>query len=191
MAADLRELMGRYCDGDEAAFRGLYTELAPRLYHYAVSIVGDRASADDILQRTFLKLHLARASYVRGADPVPWLFTIVRRLCLDEHRDRLRARSAVERTRGAVEHADVTGLSEGTGEALHATEALEAATLAALETLSPSQREALVLTKLHGHSTARAAHIAGTTPGAIKVRAHRAYSALRRMFARDNDAEEA
>lgn len=182
--------MARYCDGDEAAFRTLYAELSPRLYHYALSIVGDRASADDVLQRTFLKLHVARRSYVRGADPVPWLFTIVRRLCLDEHRDRVRARNAAERARGAGEHADVSGFVDGTGEILRANEELELATLAALDTLAAPQREAIVLTKLHGHSTAHAARIAGTTPGAIKVRAHRAYLALRRMFAGDDGDDE-
>jgi RNA polymerase sigma-70 factor (ECF subfamily) len=181
---DLAELMGLYCDGDEAAFRALHAALAPRLYHYALSIVGDRASADDVLQRTFLKLHLARNTYVRGADPVPWLFTIVRRLCLDEHRDRARSRAAAERARPSEEHAGMSGSIEGVAEALAMDEALESSTLAALETLPPQQREAVVLTKLRGLSTARAAAVAGTTPGAMKVRAHRAYGMLRRLLAR-------
>jgi RNA polymerase sigma-70 factor (ECF subfamily) len=181
---DLAELMARYCDGDEAAFRALHAALAPRLYFYALSIVGDRASADDVLQRTFLKLHLARNTYVRGADPMPWLFTIVRRLCLDEHRDRARSRVAVERLRDVDVHAGVSGSVEGASEILLAAEELETWTLAALEALPPQQREAVVLTKLDGMSAARAAAVAGTTPGAMKVRAHRAYSMLRRLFAR-------
>jgi RNA polymerase sigma-70 factor (ECF subfamily) len=179
--------MGRYCDGDEAAFRALHAALAPRLYHYALSIVGDRTSADDILQRTFLKLHLARHAYVRGADPVPWLFTIVRRLCLDEYRDRTRGRLAAERLREVDVHAGMSGSVEGITETLLAAEQLETSTLAALESLPPQQRQAVVLTKLQGMSTARAAAVAGTTPGAMKVRAHRAYAMLRRLFGSEKD----
>ena len=33
MAVDLRDLMRRYCDGDEAAFAELHAVMAPRLYH--------------------------------------------------------------------------------------------------------------------------------------------------------------
>jgi DNA-directed RNA polymerase specialized sigma24 family protein len=41
----------------------------------------------------------------------------------------------------------------------------------------------VLLTKIQGHSTAQAASILGTTVGAIKVRAHRGYVALRRKLA--------
>src|SRR6185369_15253694 len=40
-----------------------------------------------------------------------------------------------------------------------------AAALAALERLPENQRQALILTKVHGRSHAEAAQIAGTTPG--------------------------
>ncbi|HTJ47353.1 MAG TPA: sigma factor-like helix-turn-helix DNA-binding protein, partial [Kofleriaceae bacterium] len=59
---------------------------------------------------------------------------------------------------------------------------LTKAALAALEALPPQQREAVVLTKLDGKSIAEAAAIAGTTPGAMKVRAHRGYVALRKAL---------
>ena len=43
------------------------------------------------------------------------------------------------------------------------------------------------MTKVHGHSLAEAAMITGTTPGAIKLRAHRAYVTLRARLG-DNEA---
>ena len=43
-------------------------------------------------------------------------------------------------------------------------------------------REAIELVKLQGLSTEAAAARVGTTPGALRVRAHRAYSALRRLL---------
>ena len=60
--------------------------------------------------------------------------------------------------------------------------AVAAGALAALELLPENQRLALLLTKVHGRSTAEAAMIAGTTPGAIKQRAHRAYVTLRGLL---------
>ncbi|MCU1276778.1 MAG: polymerase, sigma-24 subunit, subfamily, partial [bacterium] len=56
--------------------------------------------------------------------------------------------------------------------------------LAALEQLPAAQRQALLLTKVEGLSQAEAAARAGTTPGAIKLRAHRAYVALRKLVRR-------
>jgi DNA-directed RNA polymerase specialized sigma24 family protein len=43
-----------------------------------------------------------------------------------------------------------------------------------------------VLTKLGGKSVAEAAAIAGTTPGALKLRAHRAYGKLRVLLASED-----
>ena len=54
--------------------------------------------------------------------------------------------------------------------------------LAALASLPDPLRQAVVLIKIHGHSTAEAASIVGTTVGAIKGRAHRGYVALRRKL---------
>ncbi|TMB56972.1 MAG: hypothetical protein E6J60_05265 [Deltaproteobacteria bacterium] len=51
----------------------------------------------------------------------------------------------------------------------------------ALDRLPPTHREAIELVKLQGLSTEAAAARVGTTPGALRVRAHRAYSALRRL----------
>jgi len=66
--------------------------VAPRLFGFVKQLVGDRALAEDILQETLLKLHEARGFYVRGADPVPWMFTIARHTAFDELRKKKRAR---------------------------------------------------------------------------------------------------
>ena len=49
----------------------------------------------------------------------------------------------------------------------------------ALRSLPRTQREAFSMLKLEGLSVGAAATRAGVTPGALKVRAHRAYKALR------------
>lgn len=83
--------MQRYVDGDALAFRKLYTLVAPQLFAYVRVFVRDRALGEEILQQTFLKLHKSRTSYVSGADPLPWLYAIAHRTCLDELRRAPRA----------------------------------------------------------------------------------------------------
>ncbi len=184
MSRDEAELMARYCDGDRAAFDALYAAVAPRLYGFVLGLVGDRALADDVIQETLLKLHEARGIYVRGADPVPWILTIARHAAFDELRRRRRARVRLvdDDARPPPEpRAELSGapeLSRGSDDPAGAE------ALAALDRLPAAQRQALLLTKVEGLSQAEAAARAGTTPGAIKLRAHRAYVALRKLVRR-------
>ena len=62
-------------------------DLIPRLRRYARALVGDRATADDLVQdtleRAWAKLHL----YRRGTDLRAWLFTVMHNV----HVNRVRA----------------------------------------------------------------------------------------------------
>jgi RNA polymerase sigma-70 factor (ECF subfamily) len=183
--ADAKDLMQRYCDGDAGAFRELYALVAPRLLGYLLKMARERALADDLLQQTFLKVHRARAAYVRGADPLPWIYAIAHRTFIDETRKHKRA---VVRVGDADELPEVaaglTGESDAQRDEVRGDPALLGAALDALAELPAQQREAVVLTKLDGKSVAEAAEIAGTTTGAMKVRAHRGYEALRKLLGR-------
>jgi RNA polymerase sigma-70 factor (ECF subfamily) len=183
MPADLGQLMAQYCDGDAAAFRELYAMVAPRLFGYLLRMARDRALADDLVQLTFLKVHRSRGAYIRGADPLPWLYAIAHRTFLDEVRRKKRAVVAVATEDHLPEvPAGITGETDGQRDEPRGDPELAKAALAALAALPPQQREAVVLTKLDGKSVAEAAEIAGTTPGAMKVRAHRGYVALRKLL---------
>jgi RNA polymerase sigma-70 factor (ECF subfamily) len=187
--AAVAALMGRYCDGEQAAFHALYAKVAPRLLGYLRGLVRDRATAEDLLQLTFLKAHEARAAYVRGADPLPWLYTIAHRTALDELRRQGRARARFVDEPGPADEPRAT--IDGAAEAAPVVEErLSEETAAALARLPESQREALLLTHVHGRSHAEAAEIAGTTPGAIKLRAHRAYVTLRKLLGGTRRAHE-
>jgi len=177
------QLMGRYCDGDAQAFHELYRALAPRLLGYLTGLCGDPATGEDLLQLTFLKLHTTRSAYVRGANPLPWLYTIARTVCLDELRKRRRARVrlAVEGEALPELAAHLTGLPEAQAPDEGVAAAADAA-MRALVKLPDSQRDALLLTKVHGRSLAEAAAITGSTVGAVKLRIHRGYVTLRKVL---------
>lgn len=177
--------MGRYVDGDAGAFRELYALLAPRLLGYLLKMARQRALAEDLLQQTFLKVHRARGAYVKGADPVPWIYAIAHRTFLDEVRKKKRA--IVDVGAGDVLPeipADLAGTTADQRDDGRADPEDVEQALAALGQLPAAQREAVVLTKLDGKSVAEAAEIAGTTVGAMKVRAHRGYEALRALLGR-------
>jgi len=176
--------MARYCDGDAEAFRALYAEVAPRLLGYLIGMARSRPLAEDLVQQTFLKVHRARAAYIRGADPVPWIYAIAHRTFLDELR---RGKRAAATPTDDGELPEQTAVLSGESAVVDAERPVvdrerTRAALDALATLPTSQREAVVLTKLDGKSIIEAAEIAGTTPGAMKVRAHRGYLALRKLL---------
>jgi RNA polymerase sigma-70 factor (ECF subfamily) len=188
-AQEACDIMARYCQGEQAAFHLLYARLAPKIMAYLWGMIGDRAAAQDLVQQTFLKVHEARSAYVRGANPIPWIYTIAHRTCLDEMRKRKRSR--VRLTRDGELGVVATGLAADLGGAAQGsrpeTGEAAAAALAALDRLPENQRQALILTKVHGRSHAEAAQIAGTTPGAIKLRAHRAYVTLRQILGKQEE----
>src|SRR5262245_22031646 len=66
--SEATEVMARYCRVELAAFHRFYALLAPRILAYLTGMLGDRASGEDALQATFLKIHEARAMYVLGAN---------------------------------------------------------------------------------------------------------------------------
>jgi RNA polymerase sigma-70 factor (ECF subfamily) len=181
-------LMERYCDGDASAFRALYSLTASRLLGYLMCIVRDRATAEELLQQTFIKLHQARDSYVRGADPIPWMYTIAHRTCLDELRRAKRHRARI--VPSSDDPPEAPAALDGRSAEARPTydEDTLATVLEALETLPEPQRIAVVLTKIQGKSVAEAATILGTTPGAVKLRAHRGYVMLREIL-RDLEGE--
>jgi RNA polymerase sigma-70 factor (ECF subfamily) len=181
--ADPRDLMQRYQEGDASAFRELYALVAPRLLGYLLKMARSRAVADDLLQQTFLKVHRARAAYIRGTDPLPWIYSIAHRTFIDEVRKTKRAIVKLGGDDPIPEvAAGLTGESADRIDEPRVDPELAKAALDALSELPESQREAVVLTKLDGKTVAEAAEIAGTTVGAMKVRAHRGYEALRKLL---------
>jgi RNA polymerase sigma-70 factor (ECF subfamily) len=172
--------MERYANGDDAAFPQLYDLLAPRLYGYLLRQTRDRARAEDVLQQTLLQLHRARGSFCPGAEVLPWTFAIARRLLIDAHR---RGRGEVlAGDRAQVEEAEEPAAGSGGPEAQLEASRLAERLHAELLRLPEPQRVAFELVRQEGLSMAEAAQALGTTVNAVKLRASRAYRALRAVL---------
>jgi RNA polymerase sigma-70 factor (ECF subfamily) len=172
--------MERYAQGDDAAFREVYGGLDQRLRAFLRRLCGAAPLADDLLQETFLRVHRARGSFSHGAAVIPWAYAIARNSWLDHLRAaKTRGRLAVVAAADEREERDVpTGPDADSEQAViaHQTAEIVQRVLAALPS---AQREAFVLLRYEGLSVHEAAEIVGATPTAVKLRAFRAYEALR------------
>jgi RNA polymerase sigma-70 factor (ECF subfamily) len=173
--------MERYARGEDPAFSELYDVLAPRLHRYLLRASRDAARADDLLQQTMLRIHRARGRFIAGAEVLPWAFAIARRLLIDsvrrgKHESRTISLETGGREAGAVERvAD----DQRPADELIDSQRLGSAIEAQIERLPEIHRVAFELIQKDGLSIREAAEVLGVTPGAVKLRAHRAYVALR------------
>lgn len=162
--------MSAYARGDEQAFLALHQQVVGRLFGFFVRGGAPAALAHDLTQQTFLRVHLSRGRYQEGAPVLPWLFTIAYRVKVDEQRRRGRRPEAL---------LDAEEEQRLPAPAVEETPDLHVALHQALETLPDAQREVVVLHKFEGLSMAEVAEVVGSTESAVKVRAHRAYKALK------------
>ncbi len=162
--------MARAQDGDAEAYRALLDDLGPEVHGFLRRWIAEAHDVDDAYQETFIALHRARHTYQPSRPIEPWLFAIARNIAVDFARRR-RTRSLHEVQLAAAPEHVVEGERD-----------LRAQLEQALRRLSPRQREAFEMLQIQGLTVAEAAARAGTTTGALKVRAHRAYVVLRALF---------
>jgi len=130
----------RIAAGDMHAFRELFDREVAPLVRYATGALGSREDARDTVQESFLRLWQTRARLDADSDPVRLLYTIVRNLA----RDRLRHRAVEQRPHPHLE----STIEESGGvvaDESDRVDEIQAAVNRALETLSPRQREIVLL----------------------------------------------
>jgi RNA polymerase sigma-70 factor (ECF subfamily) len=171
-----RELVQAHLDGDAEAFGTLFARHRDRLWAVALRTTGDPEEAADALQDALIAAFRRADTYRGDAAVTTWLHRVVVNACLD----RLRRR----RTRAAVplpeeEQQAPRAWSRVVDPAELAMDAdRRAAVLAALDTLPPDQRAALVLVDMEGYSVEETAAILECAPGTVKSRCSRARARL-------------
>jgi RNA polymerase sigma-70 factor (ECF subfamily) len=171
--------MDRYARGDDSAFGEVYDAIAPRLHAYLLRQTRDRVSADDLLQQTLLQMHRHRGTYAAGFPVLPWAFAIARRLFIDDFR-----RRKSDALWSARSLADDDRIAASFPEEEVASRELADRVQEALSRLPETQRAAFDLLRIEGLSHDDAAQVLGTTVSAVKLRAFRAYAAIRAVLSR-------
>jgi RNA polymerase sigma-70 factor (ECF subfamily) len=145
-------------------------ELIPRLRRYARALVGDRSTADDLVQdtleRAWAKLHL----YRRGTDLRAWLFTVMHNV----HVNRVRSSRAT----------DALGdeMPELAQRAPQSDALLVRDLDRAITRLPAEQRAVLLLVTLEEMSYDQVARTLGIPIGTVMSRLSRAREKLRTMM---------
>lgn len=164
--------------GDGRVYEKLLLELLPYVRQQVAFRVREEAEREDVVQNVLVSLHRARHTYRPERPFVPWLRAVVRNASIDW----LRARG--RRLRHELSR-DVGEMAESSYEPLlPREERLSSELEGALASLPPNQREAVELLHVEELSVAEAAERVGVSPGALKVRAHRGYQALRALLMR-------
>lgn len=158
----------------EAAFDALYRDCVGDVHGYALSLLGDRPSAEDVTAQAFERLYRLRSRLdeARGT-PRAWLFVIARNAALDELRRRRRQPQLV---------AEPPALSDDEiqepGELFARNETIRIA----LCKLTLRERE-IVLLKFHGQLTnPELARVLGISQSNAGTRLHRALMHLREHY---------
>jgi RNA polymerase sigma-70 factor (ECF subfamily) len=177
---ELDAAMDRYACGEATAFAALHRALFPRLLAFLTRLSGSPTVADDLVQETFLRMHRARSTFARGAAVVPWAYAIARNVHLDHTRaSKLRRTERLPSDPGSEPVDPSSGDVESSAIAAEGARAVQRV----LARLPSAQRDAFVLIRYEGMSVQDAAAILGATPTAVKLRAFRAYEALRAELA--------
>ncbi len=167
--------MERFCQGDDAAFEVLFERHHAGVQAFLWRMVRDAPLAEDLLQATFLSVVRTRGRYERGAAVVPWLLSIAANAARDSLR-RKRTREANAQSAATLEL--TRELQPPPGGDPRLRDRLEAA----FALLPESQREAVLLHKVHGLSFEEIAQAAGISSTAARLRAHRGYELLRTLL---------
>lgn len=167
--------MARAQSGDGDAYRLLLESVASDLRGFFRRRLRDAQEVEDHVQETLLTVHRARHTYDPARPFEPWLYAIARNTLADAFRR--------ERRRAERHAVDDDLLAVAAEPPSH-----DSAVGGIFDGLPEGQREALEMVKIKGLSIEQAAAHAGVSQGAMRVRIHRGYRALRaRLLGGDDE----
>lgn len=178
---DITEVLQRVRAGDRQAYAAVVTRYEAALFGFLGRMGLTPARAEEVAQETFVRAwtRLADFDSRRGAFST-WLFTIAKRLALDEL-----TRAANRQELPAMDGHDPASCDPQPMEAL-ALEERRQRLHAALSDLSEADRCVIALVYIEGLALADVARIEKCTTGAVKTRLHRARRRLAKLLEHDD-----
>lgn len=86
----LDKLIASFINGEASAFDEIYARTWKPVYFAALSILRDRALAEDVMQTTYLRMLKNIGNYTLGTNAVAWLVRIARNEAINVRKVRLR-----------------------------------------------------------------------------------------------------
>ena len=171
-----RELLLRCRAGDHSAYEPIVRALEPRVFAFAMGMLGNEEDARDLAQDAFIRAYQQLDRFDADRPFSAWLIGICRHLCLD-HLRRKRPTVRIDEPGGGgitepVDHKARTDRRAELGE-------LRNLIRRGLLRLEPEQREVIVLKDIEGLPYQEIARVLGIPPGTVASRVYYARRALR------------
>ncbi len=147
-----------FCDGDNAAMERIFTRLNPRLFSFCLYQSGNRATSEEVVQESFLRLLAQRKNGTITRSVRSWLFITARNLLLNLSR---------ENPHRSIEEIPEVYLVE------KSKPDLSLRISGILSRLAAEDRELLLLREHQGFSISELATMLDQSPENIRVRLYR------------------
>ncbi len=181
-------LFERYRGGDTGALRTLVERYHGELIRFLYRLVGDQAGAEDVFQEAFLQVHLSAASFDATRRFRPWLFTIAANKGRDYLRKKGRRRtlelSAPVGGDDGETFVDLLEMDIAQPDAKMDSEEMNKKVQRAVEMLSPTLREILLLAYFNRLSYAAISDELEIPLGTVKSRLHAAVASFAKAWER-------
>ncbi len=163
------ELMASVANGNLELLKVLFKRHHVHVYNFLYKMCGDKMLSEDLTQEVFYKLIKYRTSY-KGGNFSSWMFTIARNGLKTHFRKNKENHEDISTT--AYKLTLVQEERDGDYSELQK----------ALNTLTPSDRELIILHRFQEMKYQEIAEVIGRTPGAVKTKMSRAIQKLKTAY---------
>ncbi len=156
-------LIARIAKGDRLAMQVLYARHHVRVYRFALRLVKNEQTAEDLISEVFLDVWRQAARFEGRSAVTTWMLAITRFKALSVLRKRKDAELDDEAAAAVEDHSDTPEVAlqkKDTGGALRKC----------MESLSPEHREIIDLVYYHEKSVEEVAEIVGIPENTVKTR---------------------
>jgi RNA polymerase sigma-70 factor (ECF subfamily) len=182
-------LIERCLAGDQAAWEDIVRLHRRKVFNIAYKFVGKHDLAEDLTQDIFLKLYKSLDTFDRRANFQTWLISVSRNLCIDHYRSVRKERETINRD---VDASTLSPVSRDRS-AYAQLELRDRVQLlrAALDTLPPTLRTAVMLRDIQELTYQEIADRLSVPEGTVKSRINRGRTELARQIQKMREQQDA
>jgi RNA polymerase sigma-70 factor (ECF subfamily) len=174
------QLITRAQNGEPGGFDQLVQRYRGRIYRAVSRIIPDPASAEDVVQESFLKAYRSLGKFRGDSAFYSWLYRIAVNTAKNDRIQVGRRPAAVDLEETPMDQLDASGamMEQANPEALCRSSELADRLADRVADLQPEYREALLLREIHGLTYEAIARIVGCPIGTVRSRIFRARMAI-------------
>ena len=154
---------------DDAGFRAVFREYAPRIYQLAYRMLGDADEAAEAVQDVFLIVHRKLGTFRGDSSMATWIYRIAINTLVSHRRKRSRKHLSLADAEGVMSLPD----EEVDVEAAYERKETHERLARCISRLSPREAVAITLFYMDGYDYKDIASIMETSVGAVGVLLHR------------------